>query len=101
MNFAPFNAHTTPSFKNCSILKFIDIINTESFTFVSKCFSNNSSSIFNESFKLASTTHSYNTISARKGLLFAISYISVIFGIIHSTTLIWNHLQDKLAVYGV
>ena len=30
MNFAPFNAHTTPFFKNCNILKFADIINVES-----------------------------------------------------------------------
>ena len=30
MNFAPCNAHTTPSFKNCNILKFADIINVES-----------------------------------------------------------------------
>ena len=29
MNFAPFNAHTTPLFKNCNILKFADIINVE------------------------------------------------------------------------
>ena len=30
MNFAPFNTHTTPLFKNCSILKFADIISIES-----------------------------------------------------------------------
>ena len=27
MNFTPFNAHTTPLFKNCNILNFVDIIN--------------------------------------------------------------------------
>ena len=30
MNFAPSNAHTTPLFKNCNILKFADIMNVES-----------------------------------------------------------------------
>ena len=31
MNFAPFNTHTTPLFKNCNILTFADIINVESY----------------------------------------------------------------------
>ena len=34
MNFAPFNAHTTPLFKSCNILKFADIIKVESCIFV-------------------------------------------------------------------
>ena len=34
MNFALFNAHTTPLFKNCNILKFVDIINVESYVFM-------------------------------------------------------------------
>ena len=51
MNFAPFNSHNTLLFKNCNILKFIDIINTESSTLVNKFFNNNSFSIFTESFK--------------------------------------------------
>ena len=63
------------------------------------CFNRDSFSIFNENFKLVSTTHSYNTRSARNGLLFVPSYNTVRFGrksIIHSTTLTWNYLQDKL-----
>ena len=35
MNFAPFNAHTTPLFKNCTIF---DIIDTERCIFVNKLF---------------------------------------------------------------
>ena len=34
MNFAPFNALTTPLFKNCNDLKFADIINVESCIFI-------------------------------------------------------------------
>ena len=49
--------------------------------------------------RLVPTTHSYNTRSPRNGLLFVPSYNTVRFerkSIVHSTTLTWNHLQDKL-----
>ena len=90
MNYAPFNAHTTPLFKNCNILKFADIINVESCVFINNCFNN-------ENFKLVSTMYPYNTRSARNGLLLVPSYNSVRFGrksIIHSTTVTWNYLQE-------
>ena len=77
MNFASLNSHTTLLFKNCSVLKFIDIINTESFALVNIFFNENSFLIFTESFKLASATHSYSTRSAKNGLLFVPSYTSV------------------------
>ena len=102
MNFVPFNAHTTPLLKNCNVLNFADVINVESCIFINNCFNRDSFSIFNENFKLVSTTHSYNTRSARNGLLFVPSYNTVRFGrksIIHSTTLTWNYLQDKLTEY--
>ena len=57
MNFAPFNAHTTPLFKNCNILKFADTINVESCVFINNYFNKDSFTIFNENFKLVSTTH--------------------------------------------
>ena len=101
MSFVPFNAHTTPLLKNCNILKFADI-NVESCILINNCFNKDSFSIFNENFTLVSTTHSYNSRSARNGLLFAPSYNTVRFGrksIIHSTTLTWNYLQDKLTEY--
>ena len=102
MNFVPFNAHTTPLFKNCNNLKFADVINFESCIFMNNCFNRGSFSTFNENFKLVSTMHSYNTRSDRTGLLFVPSYNTVRFGrksIIHSTTLTWNYLQDKLTEY--
>ena len=89
-NFAPFIAHTTPLFKNCNSLKFADVINVEGCIFINNCFNRDSFSIPNENFKLVSTAHSYNTRSARNGLLFVPSYNTVRFGrktIIHSTTL--------------
>ena len=102
MNFAPFNADTTPLLKNCNILKLANIIDVECCIFMNNCFNKDSFSIFIEDFKLVSTTHSYNTRSARNGLLFVPSYNTVRFGrksIIHSTTLTWNYVQDKLTEY--
>ena len=104
MNFAQFNVDTTPLFKNCHILKFADIINVESCIFINNCSHKDSFSIFNRQFKLVSTTHSYNTRSARNGLLFFLSYNTVIFGrksIIHSTTLTCDYLQAKLTEYNL
>ena len=50
MNFATFTAYNTPLFKNCNMLKYNYIINTESCIFENKCFNNNSLSIFTEKF---------------------------------------------------
>ena len=58
MNFVPFNAHTTPLFKNCNISKFADIINVESCIFINNIFNRDSFSIFNKNLKLVSTMHS-------------------------------------------
>ena len=69
MNFAPFNVYTTTLFKNRNILKFVDIINVKSCFFTNNCFNEDSFSIFNEKFKLVSTSHSYNTRSVSNGLL--------------------------------
>ena len=102
MNFAPFIAHTTPFFKNWNSFKFADIINVEGCIFINNCFNRDSFSILNENLKLVSTAHSYNTRSARNGLLFVLSYNTVRFGrksIIHSTTLTYNYLQIKLTEY--
>ena len=68
------NAHTTPLFKYCNILKLADIINVETCIFINNCFNRDSFSIFNKNFKLVSTTHSYNTRSGRNSLLFVPSY---------------------------
>ena len=104
MKFSPFNAHTRTFFKNCNILKLVDIINAESYVFINNCFNKDSFSVFIENSKLVSNMHSYNTTSAINGLLFVPSYNSVRFGrksVIHSTTLAWNYLQDKLAEYNL
>ena len=79
MNFVPFNAHTTPLFENCNILKFADIVNVQSCIFINKYFKKDYFLIFNENFKLVSTTYSYNTSLSRNVLLYVPSYNSVRF----------------------
>ena len=93
MNFAPFNAHTTPLFKNCNILKFADIIDVESCIFINNCFNKDSFSIFSENFQ--PRTHA---ILDQLEMLYYLSYNTVRFGR-KSTTLTWNYLQDKLTEY--
>ena len=66
---------------------------------MSNCLKMDSFSTFTENFQLASVVHSNNTRRARNGLSFVPDYNLVRFGrksIIHSTTLRWYHLQDKL-----
>ena len=58
INSTPYNAHTTPLFKNCNILNFVDIINVECCIFVNNCFNLDYFSIFTENFRLASVVHS-------------------------------------------
>ena len=92
-NFAPLNSHTSPIFKICSILKFVDILNVECCIIVQNRFNKDSFSIFTKHFKLASATHSYNTRSMRNNLLLISSYNAARFrrkSIIHSITLIWT-----------
>ena len=93
INFAPFNVHTTPLFKNCNILKFADIINVESCIFINNCFNKDSFSTFNENFKLVSTTYSYYTRSASNGLLFVPNYNSVRLG--------ENQLSNQPLLHGI
>ena len=46
MKFSPFNAHTRTFFKNCNILKLVDIINAESYVFINNCFNKDPYSSF-------------------------------------------------------
>ena len=95
MNFAPFNAHTTPLFKNFNILKVIDIINVESCVFINNCFKD-SFSIFNENFKLVSTSYSHNTRSASNGLL-----LYYLYQVITQSDLGENQLSIQLLLHGI
>ena len=93
MNFAPFNAHTTPLFKNCNILKFADIINFESCVFVNNCFHKNSFLIFNENFKLVLISHSH--------ILEQLVTVYYLYQVITQSYLGENQLSIQPLLYGV
>ena len=57
INFQPRNFHTSPLFKQNSILKFKDKICVENLLFVSKSLNNLSPSIFNTWFSFSSDQH--------------------------------------------
>ena len=61
INFQPRNSHTSPLFKQSSILKFQDKICLENNLFVSKSLKNLSPSVFNTLFSLSSDQHNYET----------------------------------------
>ena len=74
VNFQPRNFHTSPLFKQNSILKFQDKICLENILFVSKSLNNLSPSIFNTWFSFSSDQHNYETSSSTQGNLMKIFY---------------------------
>ena len=74
INFQPSNCHTSPLFKQNSILKFQDKICLENILFFSKSLNDLSPSIFNTWFSFSSDQHSYETSSFTQGNLMKIFY---------------------------
>ena len=74
INFQPRNSHTSPLFKQSSILKFQDKICVENILFVSKSLNNLSPSVFNTWFVFSSGQHSYETSSSTQGILIKLFY---------------------------
>ena len=74
INFQPRNFHTSPLFKQNSILKFQDKICLKNILFVSKSLNNLSPSIFNTWFSFSSDQHNYETSSSTQGNLMKLFY---------------------------
>ena len=74
INFQPRNFHTSPLFKQNSILKFQDKICLENILFVSKTLNNLSLSVFNTWFNFSSDQHNYETSSYTQGNLIKLFY---------------------------
>ena len=72
INFQPRNFHTSPLFKQNSILKFQDKICLENILFVSKSLNNLLPSIFNTWFSFSSDQHNYE--SSTQGNLMKLFY---------------------------
>ena len=67
INLQPRNFHTSPLFKQNSILKFQDKICLENILFISKTLNNLSPSVFNTWFSFSSDRHNYETSSSTQG----------------------------------
>ena len=68
INFQPRNVHTSPLFRQNSILKFQDKICLEFISFVSKSLNNLSPSVFKTWFNFSSDQHNYETSSSRQSI---------------------------------
>ena len=102
MHFGQFNSHTSSLFYNSNILKFIDIIYTENCVFINNCLNKDTFAVFAQNYNLGSNTHTYDTRSSSKDLLFVPTYNSTRFrrkSIIHFSALSWNDLQSMFHEY--
>ena len=97
INFQPRNSHTSPLFRQSSILKFQDKICLENILFVSKSLNNLSPSVF--SFVFSSDQHSYETSSSTQGILIKLFYKTNRYGkyaITISAAESWSKIQKQL-----
>ena len=93
------NFHTSPLFKESSILKFQDKICLGNILFVSKSLNNLSPSVFNTWFNFSSDQHNYETSSFTQGNLTKHFYKTNIYGkysITVSAVESWNKIQKEL-----
>ena len=99
INFQPRNFHTSPLFKQNSILKFQDKICLENILFISKSLNNLSPSVFNTWFSFSSDQHNYETSSSTQGNLIKLFYKTKRYGkysITVSAVESWNKIQKQL-----
>ena len=99
INFQPRNFHTSPLFKQNSILKFQDKICLENILFVSKYLNNLSPSLVNTWFSFSSEQHNYETSSSTQGNLLNFFCKTNRYGkysITVNAVESWNQIQQQL-----
>ena len=99
INFQPRNFHTSPLFKQNSILKFQDKICLENILFISKSLNNLTLSVFNAWFSFSSDEHNYETSSSTQGNLIKLFYKTKRYekySITVSAVESWNKIQKQL-----
>ena len=99
INFQPRNFHTSPLFKQNSILEFQDQICLENVLFVSKYLNTLSPLVFNTWFSFSSDQHNYETSSSTQGNIIKIFYKTKRYGkysITVSAVESWNKIQKQL-----
>jgi hypothetical protein len=98
MTFSSFRAHSTPLFKHCETLKFVDLIYYQNALFMFDFHVGNLPAVFDNFFQNVSEVHNYNTRSSAKIIL----YIPKIrtdygrFNLRYCGSLIWNSIDSKL-----
>ena len=98
INFQSINFHTSPLFKQNSILKFQDKICLENILFISKSLNNLSPSVFNTWFSFSSDQHNYETSSSTQGNLIKLFYKTKRYGQYSRTVSAvesWNKIQKQ------
>ena len=99
INLQPRNFHTSPLFKQNSILKFQDKICLENILFVSKSLNNLSPSVFNTWFSFSSDQHNHEISSSTQGNIIKRFYKTKRYGkcsITVSAVESWNKVQKQL-----
>ena len=99
INFQPRNFHTSPLFKQNSILKFQDKICLENILFISKSLNNLSPSVFNTWFSFSSDQHNYETSRSTQVNPTKLFYKTKRYGkysITVSAVEAWNKIQKQL-----
>ena len=92
-------SHTSPLFKQNSILKFQDKICLENILFVSKSLNNLTPSVFSTWFSFSSDQHNYETSSSTQGNLMKLFYKTNRYGKYSITVSVvesWNKIQKQL-----
>ena len=98
INFGKYNDHRNPLYLKSKILKFNDSIQLANFLFVHDCIGKNIPSSFQNSFKLVSNVHNYNTRKAIQHNMALPKIKTKVFGIMsikYQSALIWNLLNTK------
>ena len=80
IDFQPWNFHTSPLFKQNSILKFQDKICSENISFMSKSFNNLTPSVFHTQFSFSSDRHDHETSNSTQGNLRKLFHKTNIYG---------------------
>ena len=97
INFQPRNSHTSPLFKQNSILKFQDKIYLEYILFVSKSLNNLTPSVFSTWFSFSSDQHNYDTSSSKQFNLIKLYKTNIYekYSITVSVLESWNKIQKQ------
>ena len=97
INFQPRNSHTSPLFKQNSILKFQDKIYLEYILFVSKSLNNLTPSVFSTWFSFSSDQHNYDTSSSIQFNLIKLYKTNIYekYSITVSVLESWNKIQKQ------